>query len=142
MLCIFYSQKSSEKLTKISSSKLKPSAISVTCGMVNFNTVISARQHAPYINPSIYPAVGFLAVQGFLNFSSEIKQGKISRIFRISCYLPRLIVIAIYFFLVVLLIPSLIYFNILNIIKLQFIADNSSISDLYEYDSLVGCFCL
>lgn len=76
MLCIFYHKKSSEKLTKISSSKLKPSAISVTRGMVSFNTVISASQQAPYINPSIYPAVGFLAVQGFLNFCSEIKQGE------------------------------------------------------------------
>ena len=85
--------------------------------MVNFNTVITARNHAAYTNPSSYPIVGFSGSQGFLNFSSEIKQRKISRIFRLYCYLPRLPVIAICFFLVILLIPSNL-FNILNIIKL------------------------
>ena len=97
-------------------------------GMVNFNMVNTARNHAAYTNPSSYPTVGFSGSQEFLNFSSEIKQKKMPRIFRLqtllllqthfrlSCYLPRLPVIAICFFLVVVLI--LIHFNILNIIKL------------------------
>ena len=77
-----------------------------TFSTVNYNMVNTARNLAAYTSPSSYPTVGFSGSQGFLNFSSEIKQRKISRIFRLYCYLPRLPVIAICFFLVILLIPS------------------------------------
>ena len=77
-----------------------------TFSTVNYNMVNTARNLAAYTSPSSYPTVGFSGSQGFLNFSSEIKQRKISRIFRLYCYLPRLPVIAICFFLVVLLTPK------------------------------------
>lgn len=93
----YFNSSKKKKWEKVSCLKLKLLALPVYCGMGSFNTVTLGGQHSLILILNL-SWCWFFTVQGFLNFSTEIKQGKISGVLGIPCYLHRLIVIAIHSF--------------------------------------------